>query len=277
MENRLLLENEISVKYCTSGTKEYPQNDSISVVKLPFELFISVHSGAVTYISSGKMTRVTEGETVLVPLDSEYSLNIDEGSRLSYVAGAFNIYTNLRMLYLFDLPLKISGDDGKEICRLSLDVAKLSISNEFTTMRLENAVKVKNAMTTIFSIALDHSVFSNQRWELMSSYEKISPVLRYIDDHLHEQILQEQLSSMMKMSPDSFYRLFKKLTGYAPKEYIISERIKAAREMLVFSPMSIGEISELAGYDNQLYFSTLFRKKYLMAPTEYRKAVARII
>ena len=277
MVNRILLENEIEIKYCSSGVKDYPESDSVSVVKLPFELFISVQAGSITFISSGNVTRVEAGETVLVPLDNEYSLNIDEGTKLSYVAGIFNIYTNLRMLYLFDVPVKISGDDGKEMCRLSTDISRLSLSSEFTTTRLENAVTVKNALLRMFSITLDHSYFSNQRWQFMSSYEKISPVLRYIDDHLHEQILQEQLSTIMRMSPDSFYRLFKKLTGLAPKEYIISERIKAAREMLVFSPMSIGEISELAGYDNQLYFSTLFRKKYLMAPTEYRKAVARII
>ena len=277
MENKTLLENEINIRYCSSGVKEYVEEDAISVVKLPFELFISVQSGAMTFISAGKVTRVQTNETVLVPLDNEYSLNIEAGTKLSYVAGLFNIYTNLRMLYLFDVPTKITGRDGEQICRLSLDIARLSLSNEFTTTRLENAVKVKNALLTIFSLTLDHSVFSNQRWQFMSSYEKISPVLRYIDDHLHEYIFQEQLSSIMKMSPDSFYRLFKKLIGLAPKEYIISERIKSAREMLVFSPLSIGEISELAGYDNQLYFSTLFRKKYLMAPTEYRKAVARII
>ena len=39
----------------------------------------------------------------------------------------------------------------------------------------------------------------------------------------------------------------------------------------------IGEISKMLGYDNQLYFSALFRKKYGVCPTEYRKATERII
>ena len=54
--------------------------------------------------------------------------------------------------------------------------------------------------------------------------------------------------------------MFKRLLGYAPKDFIISEKLRIAREMLALGELPIGEISKMLGYDNQLYFSALFRK-----------------
>ena len=44
-----------------------------------------------------------------------------------------------------------------------------------------------------------------------------------------------------------------------------------AQSLLENTDYKIGEIAEIVGYDNQLYFSRVFRKEYGVSPAQYRK------
>jgi AraC-like DNA-binding protein len=67
-----------------------------------------------------------------------------------------------------------------------------------------------------------------------------------------------------------FIREFKKYTGYSPKQYITNLRIQHAKELLNNRYLSVNDVSMLVGYENQLYFSRIFRKNTGMSPSEYR-------
>jgi YesN/AraC family two-component response regulator len=54
-------------------------------------------------------------------------------------------------------------------------------------------------------------------------------------------------------------------------QYIVSKRIGMAKNLLITSNLSLYKISEEIGYDNQLYFSRLFKKHSGITPSEYRK------
>jgi AraC family transcriptional regulator, arabinose operon regulatory protein len=67
-----------------------------------------------------------------------------------------------------------------------------------------------------------------------------------------------------------FIREFKRYTGYTPKQYITNLRLQNAKELLNNHSLSISDVANLVGYDNQLYFSRIFRKYIGMSPSEYR-------
>ena len=56
-----------------------------------------------------------------------------------------------------------------------------------------------------------------------------------------------------------------------PAQYILSLRMVNAQSLLENTDYKIGEIAEIVGYDNQLYFSRVFRKEYGVSPAQYRK------
>lgn len=73
---------------------------------------------------------------------------------------------------------------------------------------------------------------------------------------------------------DYLRKLFKKEMGVTPLEYLTGLRMKKAEIML--SSMwtreySVGEIAELCGYDNPLYFSRVFRKHFGCSPSQYNR------
>lgn len=138
-------------------------------------------------------------------------------------------------------------------------------------------MKIKCDIYRLARIALDSALPKSGGRDIMDRHEKLAAVLEYIHVNIKRNIMQSELSDILEMTPDSFYRMFRRLIGVPPKDFIISEKLRIAREMLALGELPIGEISKMLGYDNQLYFSALFRKKYGVCPTEYRKAAERII
>ena len=67
-------------------------------------------------------------------------------------------------------------------------------------------------------------------------------------------------------------RLFKESTGKNFKEYVLDKRMEYARELLKSTPAKIAEISGMAGFESAEYFSSVFKAKYGITPTQYRKS-----
>lgn len=74
----------------------------------------------------------------------------------------------------------------------------------------------------------------------------------------------------MLMSRSSLYNKFKDLTGQSLGAYIEDYRITRAKEMLASTAMTMSEISDALGFSTQRYFSTFFRKKTGISPSQFR-------
>lgn len=73
---------------------------------------------------------------------------------------------------------------------------------------------------------------------------------------------------------DYLRKLFKKELGVTPLEYMINLRMKKAQLLLTAmwtDGYTVAEIAGQCGYDNALYFSRVFKKKYGCSPREYAK------
>ncbi len=65
--------------------------------------------------------------------------------------------------------------------------------------------------------------------------------------------------------------LFKKLFQVSFKEYLLTSRLDKARILLLSTDMKNYEISEAVGFSDPNYFSTAFKKVYLMSPGKYKE------
>ncbi len=73
------------------------------------------------------------------------------------------------------------------------------------------------------------------------------------------------------ISTPTLIRIFHRYCGKSPMEYITGMRMEFAKELLESTKLSIKEVSARTGYNNQLYFSTVFRKYCGMSPRDFRK------
>jgi signal transduction histidine kinase/DNA-binding response OmpR family regulator len=67
------------------------------------------------------------------------------------------------------------------------------------------------------------------------------------------------------------YRKVKALMGYNVNDYISTVRLQKAKFLLADLQYSISEVASRVGYSSQAYFSTVFKSKFSITPSEYRE------
>ena len=97
-------------------------------------------------------------------------------------------------------------------------------------------------------------------------------LLMYVDVNFNNQNLcLTSAADYMETSIYAVSRLFKEATGKGFKEYITDKRLEHARGLLETTDYNITEIAAMSGFENTVYFSSVFKTKYEMPPTQYRK------
>jgi AraC-like DNA-binding protein len=70
-----------------------------------------------------------------------------------------------------------------------------------------------------------------------------------------------ELARTAGYSPDHFSRVFLKVTGLRPQDYVIQARVGRARQLLAESDLTVGMIAEALGFQDIFYFSRQFRRR----------------
>lgn len=95
----------------------------------------------------------------------------------------------------------------------------------------------------------------------------------YIEAHYADSGLTlDQVASEMGISPDYFSAQFKRSTGSSFINYLTNVRISHAREYLKSGNYKTYEVALRCGYENPTYFSTIFKRRTVVSPSEYRDA-----
>lgn len=94
---------------------------------------------------------------------------------------------------------------------------------------------------------------------------------KYMDENYSQPITLSDIATVVSLSPNHFHTVFKATYQMTPHEYLISQRISAAKEMLWDTQIGISVIAEKCGFGCQQYFSEVFKREVGMAPGKYRK------
>lgn len=103
----------------------------------------------------------------------------------------------------------------------------------------------------------------------------IAKSIAYMEQNLYEPLSISELAKMANMSERAFYRVFQKATGASPNNYLTNLRITEARELLKHSNMSITDIAQECGFQDNSYMTRQFKKQQGVTPSAYRKMAQR--
>ncbi|MHA7111343.1 helix-turn-helix domain-containing protein [Sunxiuqinia elliptica] len=92
----------------------------------------------------------------------------------------------------------------------------------------------------------------------------------YINNHFDKELNLDFLSNVRFTSKFHLLRLFKKYYGQTPKQYIIDKRIEQAK-ILLQKGTNITDTCFEVGFDSPSSFSTLFKSRIGLTPTEFQK------
>lgn len=95
--------------------------------------------------------------------------------------------------------------------------------------------------------------------------------MKYVDGNIHQVMTVADIARAAGLSVRHCTRLFRECLGCPPMEFCIRQRMDLAKNMLANTSQPVKHIAAALGYDNQLYFSALFRRRTRVSPSGYRR------
>jgi AraC family transcriptional regulator len=95
-------------------------------------------------------------------------------------------------------------------------------------------------------------------------------VLQHIETYYPMPCRLVSLAELARMSPYHFLRVFKKVVGVSPTQYVINVRLRAATELLVKTRMPITEVSHSVGFKDISHFNASFKTLIGCSPGAWR-------
>lgn len=99
---------------------------------------------------------------------------------------------------------------------------------------------------------------------------EIAKAIEFIHLHYREKLTLDYVASLVNMNSAYFSRLFKKEVGMGFAQYLTEYRIGIACELLRGKELRVAEVAEQTGYEDDNYFSKVFKRVTGCSPTQYR-------
>jgi len=101
---------------------------------------------------------------------------------------------------------------------------------------------------------------------------RISKVINYLEKYYDKKITLKKMADKVKLTVPTFRRIFKKVTGCSPVDYLIRLRIEeAAKLMNKNNKIKVIEVAIACGFENSSYFTKKFKQIMEKTPVNYLK------
>jgi two-component system response regulator YesN len=129
-------------------------------------------------------------------------------------------------------------------------------------------------------------LFSVENWQsqlksLLQHLSKGSPqaqgsglvleIREYLNRNYAQDMTLQHIAERFFISRENVSRKFKQITGENLSDYLTNLRVDKAKTLLQNTNLRLSQISELVGYEDEKYFSRVFKKSTGVTPREYRK------
>ena len=247
------------------GSKTYNQKENM-VTKLYEEYTLSL---------------CTEGEGYYIIDNKEYY--VKKGDVSFFSKGTTRSYKNLankKWKYItinFDINPSKNGscaalesiDTFNKNAPYELQQLFIQLYDEWIGRSLGYTLKCKIITQEILMHLINFKIKGNYHQRHL---QEIENARIYIQNNINRNIDFDKLIEASALSPTHFRRLFKKKTGYSPRDYYNYIKIKQAKEMLKTGVFTVSEIANELGYSSVYYFSATFKKYYNISPNNYIKS-----
>jgi transcriptional regulator GlxA family with amidase domain len=102
---------------------------------------------------------------------------------------------------------------------------------------------------------------------------RVQATIATIEIKLADKLQVEELAQRANISSSHLRHVFKFETGLSLTKYVKLTRLKRAEHLLRTTFLSVKEVMNKVGINNESYFSREFRKTHGLAPSKYRCAI----
>jgi AraC-like DNA-binding protein len=243
----------------------YPGEPWIQIPSRPFNSVVLNLAGTGEYIIDGEPLLFNEGDFFFFRSNIIHTHNAIRGRPHTYVYADFetsddDIFEKPPFSPKFMLSNRSAFED---------DFRKLL--NSWENQEIGYLVRCREIFYRIFSTMIGSLV---KEYSLSRQYDRIKPAVKYIQNNYMKDISIESLSALCNLSTRHLNRFFHTVYGKSPVDYKMEIRFRLARNLLQNASHTIGEISDLTGYNSIYSFSRAFKRFVGVSPREWRSLPA---
>ena len=212
--------------------------------------------GATVYNFNGKHIELKQGEIMIIPKGSSYTVGHTAEGESSYIAVNFDT--------------KLS-DDIPRVCRIkdSADFIRCYTQLERLWAVQTDANKLR-CMAILCEMLAEMEQNSNQNSQAGGDMALLKPALEHLELNIFEPDLKiSELHALCGVSDTYFRKVFASCFGKSPKKYVQERRLAQAKAVIDNGEYNnIYEVARQVGFEDPLYFGKVFKKKYGYPPSE---------
>lgn len=270
--NRFFVSPDYSVYYRHAKHLQW-QNQASAGYSL-----LAVLKGKLEYTLDGKKHELTGWESVLIEPNVAITATGNQSELLFFTFSASLVLQHATTMRLIPPKSTITFAPTHQAGDQKLDSLLAEFLAELDNDKRGKEIVMRALVEQVLVHILRH--YSQPRLSDQLELSRVGLIDRRIRrsvELMHTQLDQDltlkELAAASYLSPFHFARLFKKLTGSTPHNYLAGIRASRAQLLLAGTELSVTEVGAQVGYLSASHFTKAFRLATGTTPREFRKGL----
>lgn len=228
----------------------------------PIYVFEYVIKGTGTLIVDGRTYTASAGDVYIIPENSDHCYFSDDKDPWTKIF--FNVRGKLvgRLIRSYGLTGRVVTPDCDLLPQFLQFYACAKQDTAHDKIIGPCTLKMHEIIQRLYEAGREKSAVSAEALQLKT----------ILDSRVQGDIRTEELAAAIYRSKDYVIKLFRREFGETPHSYFLRQKMVLAQSLLTSTKLSVKQIAASLGYDDQHYFSNVFKKVTGQSPMEYRKA-----
>ncbi len=170
-----------------------------------------------------------------------------------------------------ELFAEIEGKGGNVIRVQDVNLMHETIGEMLSQMREARHISEASASVMIYTLLMQLLSASGASGEGGLGDPVVDQAIAYIQGRLNGKLTVDEVAAAVGYSPSYFSRLFSRLTGMSPYQFIVKSRVEQAQQLLQTTRLTVQDVAFQTGFNSAANFCYTFRKMTGISPHEYRK------
>jgi len=214
----------------------------------------------------GKDYRLTPGSAMLIDLQKTHEYYaLDDGWKFKYLdfhgamSKEYYEYITVQFGPVFSLQKRLFLNTEKLLDEIFRETDRAG-TPDYSTVSLH-----------IYSILSSFLSLDSSGEHAPKSASVIHRAAAYMAENYTKNITTQDVADAVYLSRSYMSEQFARIYRVPPHEYLTMYRLSCVKESLTTTSASISEIAEQTGFSDVFALSRVFRRKFGISPTEYRK------
>ncbi|PJI07581.1 MULTISPECIES: AraC family transcriptional regulator [Clostridium] len=231
---------------------------------------ILITGGNGNIIIQNRKYKAREGVIFYIPADTLQSIESDFKNHLYFISIHFSFVNVLFSNNKWDIKNRT-----KILPLSSMQEVKDCYEINYLFRRLTDSWNEKlpsyEFVTKVLLEQLIFQIYQNEKKENhnYSVTLKVENIIKYMRENMKNKLTLTELADRVKLSPAYLSRAFKSSTGYTVIGLFNKIKIDKAKELMIEGNKKVKDIAHEVGFNDEFYFSRIFKKVEGISPSEF--------